>query len=240
MMSGAETGAADSIYGELELFAEARRWKALVADAVREHVRGCVLEVGAGIAGTTGSMPFDHVTRWVCLEPDVDRFELVRDRLAGSELPDVCEAVYGTTHDLAGRTFDTVLYLDVLEHIEDDAAELARAAALLASGGSLIVLAPAHQCLYTPFDRAVGHFRRYGKRSLARAAPDTLEPLSLDYLDSAGLLATLANRLLLRSSMPTPRQIHVWDRLLVPVSRITDPLLRHAIGKSLLAIWRKP
>jgi len=59
-------------------------------------------------------------------------------------------------------------------------------------------------------------------------------------LDSAGTLASLANRLALHQSMPTLRQIAVWDRVLVPVSRVLDPLLAYSIGKVVLAVWRKP
>ena len=61
--------------------------------------------------------------------------------------------------------FDTILYVDVLEHIADDAAELARARRLLTPEGNLVVLAPAHQSLFSPFDAAVGHYRRYDERT---------------------------------------------------------------------------
>jgi hypothetical protein len=49
--------------------------------------------------------------------------------------------------------------------------------------------------------------------------------------------ASLANRLLLRASMPTAGQIMFWDRVLVPVSRVIDPVLARSIGKSVVAIW---
>ena len=100
--------------------------------------------------------------------------------------------------------FDTILYVDVLEHIEDDRGELAGAAARLRTGGHVVVLAPAHQALYSPFDKAIGHFRRYSHRSLLAAAPSTLQPVAAYYLDAVGMAASLANRLLLRASMPSP------------------------------------
>ena len=61
----------------------------------------------------------------------------------------------------------------------------------------------------------------------------------LVYLDAAGMLASAANRLLLQSSMPSERQILTWDRLLVPVSRLIDPIFAGRVGKSVLGIWRK-
>jgi len=51
------------------------------------------------------------------------------------------------------------------------------------------------------------------------------------------MAASLANRLLLRASMPTDGQIKFWDRMLVPVSRVIDPVLARSIGKSVVAIW---
>jgi len=58
-------------------------------------------------------------------------------------------------------------------------------------------------------------------------------------LDAAGMLASAGNRLLLRSAMPTERQILTWDRLLVPVSRLIDPIFAGRVGKNVLGIWRK-
>jgi len=125
-----------------------------------------------------------------------------------------------------------------LEHIEDDAGEFRRAASHLSPGGVLIILSPAHPWLFTPFDHAIGHYRRYTKTSLAAVSPSHLCREKLTYLDSAGLLASLGNRLLLKSRMPTAAQIRTWDGMLVPCSRWLDPLLCGTVGKSVLGIWR--
>ena len=88
----------------------------------------------------------------------------------------------------------------MLEHIEDDAAEVRRAAEALAPGGHLLALSPAQPWLFSPFDAEIGHFRRYTKKSFAALAPPGLTAVKLVYLDSVGMAASLANRLLLRSS----------------------------------------
>jgi hypothetical protein len=69
--------------------------------------------------------------------------------------------------------------------------------------------------------------------------PVFLRAEKLIYLDAAGMLASAANRLLLSSAMPTERQILTWDRLLIPVSRIIDPIFAGRLGKSVLGIWRR-
>jgi SAM-dependent methyltransferase len=230
----------DYVGSELELFADAIHWKRYFADQMRPFMGSRVLEVGAGIGGTTRVLCRGGETRWLCVEPDAALAQQVRALVDRGVLPRCCETRVGTLADLRDEAaFDTVLYVDTLEHIEDDRDELRRAAGSLDAGGHLLVLAPAHQWLFSAFDRSIGHHRRYTRRSLAAIGPGSLELVKLIYLDSVGLLASLANRVLLRSPMPTRRQIAVWDRLLVPASRAIDPILGGAVGKSVFAVWRR-
>lgn len=222
--------------GELELFRHARRWKAYFARQIRPFLGLAVAEVGAGIGGTTRMLHDGRAGTWLCIEPD----RTFADRLrADHALPPV-EVVAGTLADVAPeRRFDTILYIDVLEHIEDDAAELRKAAARLSPGGHLIMLVPAMPALYSAFDAAVGHWRRYDRARLRTIAPPGLELVRLRALDSVGTCASLANRWLLRRSLPTTANIRTWDRLLVPCSEIVDPLVGYGFGRSLLAVWQR-
>ena len=227
---------------ELELFAQAKNWKAYLKARIAPWIGADaeVLEVGAGLGGTTQALCPQSARRWVGLEPDPRLAERLRSAIAQGALPSFCEARIGTLADLEPtERFDAILYIDVLEHIEHDRDEVRAAADRLKPGGRLIVLAPAHQWLFTPFDQAIGHYRRYSKSSLKRLTVDPLRLVQLRYLDSAGLLASSANRLLLRQSMPTSRQIAVWDGVLVRASRILDPLTAGMLGKSVLAVWRR-
>lgn len=218
---------------ELEVFAHAHTWKEYVRRKINPYLKGEVLEVGAGIGSNTPLYTkHSRYSRWTCLEPDAS---------LAARIPDVPnrEIVIGALPTVASRTFDAILYLDVLEHIEDDAGEMKLASGLLNPGGHVIVLAPAHQWLYTPFDKAIGHFRRYSRKTLLNTASPNLKLVSMQYLDSVGMMASLANRVLLQSASPTHAQIQFWDRVLVPPSKIIDMLTAHCIGKSLLAIWQR-
>lgn len=227
--------------GELDLFRHARNWKAYWSGRLGPYLRGDVLEVGAGIGTNTVLLRSGRQQSWLCLEPDHQLVGRLEDLLATCGLRDRCAVRAGTLADLdAGDRFDAILYIDVLEHIEDDRAEAARAAAHLRPGGILGVLAPAHPSLFSPFDAAIGHHRRYTTKTLETIIPPSLDLVVLQYLDAVGLSASLVNRLLLRQSMPTPRQIGTWDRLMVPCSRLIDPLLGYRAGKSVLGVWRKP
>lgn len=225
---------------ELQLFGAATRWKRYLRQQIGPYLKGRVLEVGAGLGTTARALSGLLETEWVCLEPDPQLASRVEEKVRTRELPDHCKAVVGTTETCVdlGR-FDAVLYVDVLEHIEDDRAELVRASGLMSAGGHLIVLAPAHQWLFTPFDQAVGHHRRYNLRALTNLTVPGLRVRTSRYLDSTGLLASAGNRLFLRSPMPSPGHIRFWDNVLVRISRVLDPLLGYRVGKSVLLVWQK-
>jgi len=223
---------------ELDVFAHARNWKSYVRALVRPYLAGEVLEVGAGIGAATLALNDGTPRRWLCLEPD----PALAQRLEAAVAPCLpnCEVRIGTLATLDPQSlFDAILYMDVLEHIEDDSAELIRAAEHLRPNEHVVVVAPALPWLYSPFDAAIGHHRRYTKSSLRAIAPPGFQEAECKYLDSMGLLASAGNRLLLRSSDPRLGQILFWDRFLVPLSRFADIVLAHSLGRSILAVWRK-
>jgi len=225
----------------LLLFDRAQRWKAYFRARIEPCLRGRVLEVGAGIGANAAALLTPDVEHWLCLEPDPRLAARIRGRLAANSLARRCRVLVGTLQSLrAAPHFDVVIYLDVLEHIEDDRGELLRAAERLAPGGHLAVLSPAYPALYTEYDAKIGHHRRYTRASLRAVAPQSLREERLENLDCIGALASLANRLLLRQGEMGARQLQLWDRAMVPVSRVVDPLLGRAVGRSVLGIWRKP
>jgi len=219
---------------ELELFRSAVNWKQTLLRHIHPFLKGRVLEAGAGIGGTTRVFRTGNEDSWTCLEPD----PTLSAKLC-EEIPDV-EVLTGVVADLPPeRSFDSIIYIDVMEHIDDDRSEMHNAAARLSVGGYLIVLCPAHQWLFSPFDRAVGHYRRYSKSMFRALRPQSCSEARMIYLDSVGLFASVANKLVLSQSLPTQRQISFWDKVLVRASRITDWGLRYSIGKSVLAVWKK-
>ena len=225
---------------ELDLFAAAVNWKAYWRSQIEPYLGAEVLEVGAGIGGTTKQLCGGRHKRWVCLEPDEQLAHRLAQDIEERKLPANCEVSIGTLADLDEQEkFDSLVYIDVLEHIEDDRGEMERASHHLREGGHLIVLSPAHQWLYTPFDKEIGHYRRYTKRSLKALTPQGLSVVRMKYLDSVGLFASLGNRLVLNSKMPTPKQIAFWDSYMVPLSRCVDPFLFYSAGKSVLGVWRR-
>lgn len=225
---------------ELELFRDAVNWKRYFASRLKPYLGQRVLEVGAGLGTNTRVLCTNDASDWTCLEPDLVMATNLRKDIAAGLLPGCCSVVTGTTEQLgSGEKFDTILYLDVLEHIEDDRGELERAAAHLATDGYLVVLAPAYQWLFSPFDVSIGHYRRYTRRSLNAITPVSARLVGISYLDVLGVFLSLANAAILRRSEPSRQMLRVWDRFIIPMSRIVDPITLRSVGRSIVAIWRK-
>lgn len=223
---------------ELELFQHAVNWKRYWSAQIAPYVQGTVLDVGCGMGVNAEYVANERVTGYTFLEPDGSLLQQVSAHIP---LPPTItqRRIEGTTERLKGERYDTLLYIDVLEHIEDATAELQRANELLATGGHLIIVVPAYPFLYSPFDRAIGHYRRYTERMLDEQMPPSLQKIRVRYLDSAGFALSLGNKLLLHRTSPTMAQISFWDRRIVPLSRITDKVVGHAFGRSMVAVYRK-
>ena len=225
------------IGGELELFAEATNWKRYFTSFFGPYIHGDVLEVGAGIGTNTRDFlkaSAGQIGSWTLLEPDSSLLDVAKRELQDEPV----DFKVGTIQDLE-RTFDTLVYIDVLEHIRDSRLELELAYQMLNPGGRMIVLVPAFQMLYNEFDASIGHYRRYTKKRLIEDFRTLFDPKELAYFDCLGFGASVANKLILRKPVPSKSNVRFWDRILVPLSRIIDRLLFRAFGKSLLAVLVK-
>ena len=225
---------------ELGLFADVWNWKEYWSRQIRPFLRGDILEVGAGIGSNTRFLdPDGGPGRWVYLEPDPELHGLLVKSFAETKPRRAYETVVGTLASMTDQQFDTIIYIDVLEHIDNDREELNQAAAHLRPGGNLIVLSPAHQRLFSPFDAAIGHIRRYNRPMLQTISPADLQLERTRYLDCLGMILLAANVLLLRQSMPTKAQLRFWDHWIIPVSRVLDKLFLYSLGKTIIAVWSK-
>jgi 2-polyprenyl-3-methyl-5-hydroxy-6-metoxy-1,4-benzoquinol methylase len=168
-------------------------------------------------------------------------YEQILKKKKQSKLPNLVQPKPGVVADLPPEvSFDTIIYIDVLEHIENDREELSRAIQHLREKGRLIVLSPAYPKLYSPFDKAVGHYRRYTRKTLRAAADPTLvSERKIFFLESAGLSLLLLNRYVFRNRYPGRAGIWVWQHLFIPMSIVLDRVFSYRFGKSIIGIWEK-
>jgi SAM-dependent methyltransferase len=201
-------------------------------DRVRPHLGARVLDAGAGI-GTFTELAAEG-REVVAVEPDAELFPYLRDRFAG--WPEVT-VVQGTADDVEGP-FDSVVCLNVLEHIPDDRAALARFHELLSPGGCLLLLVPAHPFLFGSIDRTVEHERRYRKQDVGErlrgAGFEVGELRCVNPLGAAGWF--VSSRVLKREQVPEG-PLELYDKL-VPALRVLDRV-DVGVGLSVWAVARR-
>jgi hypothetical protein len=134
-----------------------------------------------------------------------------------------------------------VIYLNVLEHIEDDLGELRAARTLLKPGGHLLIFVPAHAWLMSALDRQFGHHRRYSLRGLERLCRAAgLDVVTHRHFDLMGILPWWLRYRLLGSMKMEPSAVRLYDRFMVPIARAAETRVRPPMGKNILMISRTP
>lgn len=197
-----------------------------------------IAEVGAGIGSVSRLLLEKGIERLFAFEPSPGMYALLEKELLQDPRAKTINDFFGPRH--AENQFDSIVYLNVLEHIEDDRAELAGALEALRPGGHLLVFVPALPWLYSDLDRSIGHFRRYTKRSLC----DVVERAGFvlknaRYFDAAGILPWYVNFVLLRNTLGSG-SVSLYDRLVVPVMRRIERLVHPPLGKNVLLVASKP
>ncbi len=228
----------DYIGNELELFQHAVNWKKYFSSKIKPYIKGDILEVGAGFGANTKYLLTSNSNSWTFVEPDSILASQISEQTSGINISK--EIIVGTIDSLVeDKKFDTIIYIDVLEHIKESVEEIEKIKSHLKTGGHLIILVPAFQFLFNEFDARIGHFRRYDKPLLRIEINYRLVEKKLFYLDSCGFLASLANKLILKKSAINVGQVKFWDRFLIRCSYLSDFMFLRKFGKSLIGIYQK-
>jgi SAM-dependent methyltransferase len=220
---------------EFDALREAVRYRSALIREFAPWLSGRVVEIGAGIGQITELLiALPTVKEVIAVEPQASFCDVLRQKKTGAQV--IC----GTVADLPLSTAPHALVsVNVLEHIDDDAAELLTWRRLLqAQSGHLCLFVPAGPEIYAPLDRDLGHYRRYTKSELKRKLDAAgLQIRRLFYFNSLGYLAWWLNFCLLKQRHFNPAAVRFYDRFLFPVvyaveSRLGPP----PRGQSVLAV----
>jgi 2-polyprenyl-3-methyl-5-hydroxy-6-metoxy-1,4-benzoquinol methylase len=201
-----------------------------------EHCGRSVLEVGAGLGEFAEQL--SGLDRLIVTDVDPEAVAVMRRRFAGRPEVQVRQLDVEVGLEL-DKPVDTVITINTLEHIEDDAEALRSLAQLVVPGGTIVVWVPGYQQLYGDFDRKVGHVRRYTPATLtasfdaAGLAPAVVKPVNL----LGGIAWWAAVR---RGGSPSPnsRLVAVYDRVLIPATQALERVVRVPFGQSILGVAR--
>ena len=216
----------------------APNYLAWVAELCDRYLGHRVLEVGAGLGAVTAHYEQGHDVVANDLSPSC--VQALRERFADHPNVRVDDSDLRVL-DLQER-FDSVLMVNVLEHIADDVEALQGLSQLLVPGGNVVVYVPALNWLYGPNDKKVGHYRRYSVWRLREVFREAgLEPVELRWVNFLAIPAWAAfSRGDVRPAQEIGRMLSLWDRTAVPAARFLEARVRAPIGLNVLGVGRRP
>ena len=217
----------------LDSLDDAPHYRDWIVSMLQPWTRGPILEVGAGHGTFTEQLA--TFGRVVACEPSPRAAALLEDRFA--DHPDItveCQVV-GALDPVP--TYATAVLINVLEHIEDDAALLIELRERLTPEGRLVLWVPAFPLLYSPFDRTIGHFRRYRRKPLvALVTANGFTVDTVHHANAPGFFSWLLVARLLRRPPTDPRAVKLFDRVAIPVIRRVESRIRPPFGQSIFLV----
>lgn len=229
----------------LERLAAATRFNRWMFETIRPYCKGHVFEVGSGI-GNISRLFLEEGFQLTASDLRLEYIAYLKQQLGHhSNLKDVCSVdlvlpdFTQTYPQLIGQ-FDTVVALNVVEHIEDHQKALENCYQMLKPGGHAVILVPAFQALYNVFDEELGHFRRYTKKTLTAVEEKAgFKVIHKQYFNTTGMLGWFLNGRVRKKRLIPAGQLQAFDKLM-PIVKLVDVVTFRIAGLSVIAVGRKP
>jgi len=210
----------------LQALSRAVRFNRWMAETIRPYVGERVLEIGAGTGNLTRVL-LPRVKSYVASDIDQEHLARLSNRFVHRPNLQVRRCDLSNPADFAGiaESMDTVVCLNVLEHIEDDMQALRNIHSALSTGGRAIILVPHGQEIFGTLDSALGHFRRYSHATLQQRLEEAgfrVEAI-LDFNRISRPGWYVSGKILKRRTL-SPVQMTLFDKLVWLWRRIDGPL----------------
>jgi SAM-dependent methyltransferase len=224
----------------LENFSEVPRFNQWLYAKIARFASGQILEIGSGIGNISAFLLKDQPdTTLSDLRPEY--CQILENKfgqnpnLRGIYSLDLSLTDFNSRYSVLLEKFDTVIALNVVEHIEEDSIAIRNAKALLRKNGKLIILVPAGQWLYNSLDHELGHFKRYSKAGLKKLMESAGFSVSYcRYFNAAAILGWFISGNILGEKLIPQSKLHVFNKLL-PVFRILDWFITPFAGISVIS-----
>lgn len=229
---------------DLEAMSFAENYHRWILEKFAPYLGPRVVEVGAG-TGSFSELLLERPLEMLALvEPSAEMHERLAARMrqrADSPPVKTYNALFRrTAAELRARLPDSVIYVNVLEHVRDDEDELAAVRQTLGAGGRLFVFVPALRWLYGDFDERVGHYRRYSKAELeGKCRRAGFRPILSSYFDCAGVIPWWIKYRLLKSDTLGAGAVRLYDRHVVPAVKRLESIFAPPLGKNLILVAEK-
>ena len=227
---------------DLEAMSFAVNYHKWILEEFRPFLGKKLVEVGAGTGSFSELLLQEKPENLALVEPS-EMFDFLEQNIAQFETEtsvNYYNTIFSEAADNLRKKPDTIIYCNVLEHIEDDAGELEKVYETLEPGGHCLVFVPAFMSLYGAFDAKVGHFRRYTKNELEEKGKSAgFKIVKSKYFDFVGIFPWYVKYKLLKSDSLESGAVTAYDRFAVPVTRQFEKFLKFPVGKNILTVLQK-
>jgi SAM-dependent methyltransferase len=230
---------------DLEAMSFAGNYHRWILDIFSPHLGARLVEVGAGTGAFSELLIKERRPESLSLVEPSQMYRILTARLARIDTPTelrTYNSVFARVADeiAARQRPDSIIYVNVLEHVADDDAELGLMRRALSDGGRVLIYVPALKWLFGGFDRKVGHHRRYTRAELeGKCRRAGFRVLESGYMDMPGILPWWVKYRLLKSETMQPSLVSLYNRLFVPVIRAAESVVRPPVGKNLFVVAEK-
>ena len=225
----------DYVGKELEIFDTAKVFQKYVYFLIKKYFKNKIFEVGAGLGSFTRQ--YNNSYKEIYLS-DLDKNNYLVLKKKFSKKKNI--KINNQKINQINKKFNTIIYLNVLEHIKKDKREINLAISKLNSGGHLIILVPAHQKLYSKFDKAIGHCKRYNINFFKNNKFKNAKVEKLIYLDMVGYFLYFCNKIFFKEEIyPSKIKVFLWDKFFSPITIVLDFFTNYKYGKNVLCVYKK-
>ncbi len=231
---------------ELEAMSEASNYHRWILAVFAPYLGRHLVEVGAGLGSFSELILSHHVCETLSLvEPSAEMYRQLdarARRMPASPRVNAYHASFPEAAPLitARQSPDSVIYVNVLEHIAEDEAELEAIHQALSDRGRVFIFVPALSWLYGAFDERVGHVRRYAKQELeTKLRRAGFETIVSTYFDLAGVAPWWVKYRLFKSATMEPGGVRFYDRYIVPATRRFESVMKPPLGKNVIVVAEK-
>lgn len=227
---------------DLEAMDFAENYHRWMLEVFKPFIGRNIVEVGAG-TGSFSKLLLDIDFQSLDLVEPSEMFRELESNIPRSPAVSLHRNIFTGVADQfehSAQRPDTIFYVNVLEHIDDDRAELAAAYRALANGGHICVFVPALKFLYSDFDKRLGHCRRYTKTDLETKLQESgFSVRSARYFDLPGILPWFVKYRLMRSLTMESKLVKVYDHVAVPLIKRLENIVTAPVGKNVLVVAQK-
>ena len=230
---------------DLEAMSFAVNYHRWILDFFQPYLGTRLVEVGAGTGSFSELILEQQVESLSLIEPSSAMYALLADwvqQLNTDTEIKTYNSIFSQAADQIriGQHPDSIIYVNVMEHIRDDEAELHKVHQTLDEGGRVFIFVPALRWLYGSFDEQIGHFRRYTLPELKdKCRRSGFKVIKSTYFDLAGVAPWWVKYRLLKSSTMESSAVKVYDKYIVPAARVVESIISPPIGKNIILIAEK-